>query len=267
MKRCGFTHAKSTRVQRYKCKACGRTYSRRPRKFTMNRLPDATVQYAMDLFRNGNSVRNVARMTGMHTLTAQKIMARVEKAREERRAKLKVSRENRNRPGYLGAYRKAKPYMTSEVRHERNDRLRAHIGLFLVKSPRPMSLNEIYHAMLKDYPDLVLCALSYMLNRNVEETFKKVGTDHWAYKPSPWFFPVLHTKFPERDEARAIWFKRYGIKDEMTEPIIEKLLAQQKERLIQKRVQVAEAIRPLLETMAAFSDIAKLTNTQNERHH
>lgn len=218
----------------------------------VNRLSPTKQLHVAALIEQGETARGVARKVGIHTHTAIRYFRLARKDSSKKPAKAKP----RNRPEYLAQYYKTKPHMKAGQRQNRNNQLRARIGLVLAKSPRPMTGDEIHKAILPDFPDTTRCAVGLMLAMNVEWVFERVGS-HWTYRPSECWFPNEHPQYAERDQARAIWFDRYKLKDPLVEQAITTKLEHQRRRLIQRRMQTVESARPALELFAAAAAISK----------
>lgn len=298
-----YGHRTDNGAQRFKCRTCGRTQSvvkrfRTPEQIQsyvfgllrdgtsirttarraglelqtviklnreMNTLSGPTRAYAVDLIRNGNSTRNIERKTGVHRDTIRNLIKSVRRAKAKRKAKL----ASRDRSAYHKAYYSNKygNGMTQYERLKRNDKLRGTIALTLAESARPMTLDELFSVLLPQFPDLKRTALDYMLHNNCEDVFMQVGESHWSYWPTDFHLPIISSKYPERDRARAAWFKKYGLRDPVIDPVVEAMLEKQKRRLIEKRVQVADAVRDQLEHFVSLQAVAMAISTTTLNEH
>lgn len=192
----------------------------------MNRLQKEKVILAELLLKDGISTRKVAKAVGCNASTARKIRRRIGKIGRGPSNNKYV----RYRPEYLRKWAALQP-LSPYWREHRNNIIRAFIGETLARADRPLTKREVFLCCTFPFPHLKSCSVTQMLQRNMELTFKEVEGG-WTYVPS---FHCPKTKPNDPLEgtwrARAIWFSKHGLKDEVVDEKISELIEQNQEHI------------------------------------
>lgn len=245
--------------QRYRCRMCNVVFSEG--KLGMNRLPIAKREALELALREGLSHRKAALVAGVAMETARKNAYRIGILPKPRK------KGQRERGDYVRLWQERQPVI-GEKRLERNDIIRASVALWLAKNVKPLSSEQIFRAMLPQFPWLKSYSIKNMLNFNADHCFKKVG-DKFTFEPSMVYSPCLHFKpgktrkkyYLLMDAARAAWFQARNIPDHHVEEFIERLKEQNAEHIKARQREAIDATRPLLQLMAT----AAALQNHNER--
>lgn len=207
----------------------------------MNRLPNAKRTIVEAALRGGFSFRKTAILARVHINTV------ISTARRIGVAAMLKKKGIRHRTEYQKLWLKSKgvPHM---MLTQRNDIVRASVALFLARSVRPMSKEQVFSAMLKEFPWLKEYSITNMLRTNADHCFKEIE-GRFTFEPSPFYFPGVNFKpgkergkyYQLMDAARAAWFDAVGIKDEHVEQLILKLKQQNEEFIYRRRNEMFES--------------------------
>lgn len=251
-----YTHVNGT-SQRFYCSVCRITWSEFGKQ--MNRLPVKKRELAEQAFRSGFSHRKVALIAGISTETARSISRRIGIIYPPR------PMGKRNRRDYLITY-----WKTHKVNIERNDTVRASIALWLAKNVKPLSKEQIFAAMLPQFPHLKNYSVTNILRTDADHCFKRIG-DKFTFEPSPFYSPIMSyregkpiSKYRQlMDAAHAVWFQVRGLRDKDAEEFIETLKKRNEEFIHRKHIEAIRKTQPLLQLMATAAAINKTNETNN----